>query len=132
MGKTSKREKKSKKHKHKKSKRKHKKNGKDTEKPTTSHSTKEVANESGFEIPVKLMNTKSHTPITPQEYRERQSQMRRVVDPTTGRVRLIRGEGEVMEEIVSREQHAKINSLATKADGQIFQQHTIGTVKKPK
>ncbi|XP_036323462.1 ADP-ribosylation factor-like protein 6-interacting protein 4 [Rhagoletis pomonella] len=125
MGKTEKRKKRSKKHKHKKSKRKHKNIKKDT--------TDEVANdESGFEIPVELMNTKSHTPITPQEHQQRQSQMRRVVDPDTGRIRLIRGESEIMEEIVSKEQHAKINSLATETDGLMFQKHTIGKLKQTK
>lgn len=134
MGKTKKREKKSKKHKHKhsKNKRKHKKVKKEFEDTAVSHPENNVKNdESGFEIPVELMNTKSHTPVTPKEHQKRQSEMRRVVDPSTGRVRLIRGESEVMEEIVSKERHAKINSLATQTDGLIFQKHTIGTIKKP-
>uniref|UniRef100_A0A0K8VZE9 ADP-ribosylation factor-like protein 6-interacting protein 4 n=1 Tax=Bactrocera latifrons TaxID=174628 RepID=A0A0K8VZE9_BACLA len=133
MGKTKKREKKSKKHKHKhsKSKLKHKKVKKKSEATVGRHPEEKTDNdESGFEIPVELMNTKSHTPVTPKEHQKRQSEMRRVVDPTTGRVRLIRGEGEVMEEIVSKERHAKINSLATETDGLIFQKHTIGTIKK--
>ncbi|CAD6993892.1 ADP-ribosylation factor-like protein 6-interacting protein 4 [Ceratitis capitata] len=135
MGKNKKREKKSKKHKHKhkKSKSKHikvKKGSKESE-PNPLDVPKDESGD-GFEIPVELMNTKSHTPVTPEEYEKRQSEMRRVVDPSTGRVRLIRGEGEVMEEIVSKERHAKINSLATETDGLVFQKNTIGTIKKLK
>ncbi len=42
--------------------------------------------------------------------------------------RLIRGTGEVMEEIVSREQQKRINSMATQGDGASFQKH-IGLLK---
>ncbi|XP_067617490.1 ADP-ribosylation factor-like protein 6-interacting protein 4 [Eurosta solidaginis] len=134
MGKGRSREKKSKKHKnkHKKSKSKHKKHGVESAKKVkTNNLAKKVINdESGFEIPIELMNTKSHTPVTPEEYHQRQNQMRRVVDSSTGRVRLIRGDGEVMEEIVTKEQHTKINNLATKTDGEIFQKNTVGIIKK--
>lgn len=131
MGKTKKRDKKSKTHKHSKSKRKNKKVKKESEDTVVNQLENNVDNdEKGFEIPVELMNTKSHTPVTPNEHRKRQSEMRRVVDSSTGRVRLIRGEGEIIEEIVSRERHAKINSLATQTDGLIFQKHTIGTIQK--
>jgi len=37
--------------------------------------------------------------------------------------RLIKGDGEVLEEIVSRERHKEINKQATKGDGKYFQTH---------
>ncbi|KAL7836412.1 hypothetical protein AOLI_G00276960 [Acnodon oligacanthus] len=60
-------------------------------------------------------------PMTKEEYEARQSVIRRVLDPATGRTRLIRGDGEVLEEIVSKERHKEINKQATKADGSAFQ-----------
>lgn len=35
--------------------------------------------------------------------------------------RLIKGDGEVLEEIVSKERHTEINRKATKGDGEFFQ-----------
>jgi len=49
--------------------------------------------------------------------------MRRVYDEETGRHRLIKGDGEVLEEIVSRERHKEINKQATKGDGKYLQTH---------
>lgn len=60
-------------------------------------------------------------PLTKEEYEARQSIIRKVVDPETGRTRLVRGEGEIIEEIVSREKHKDINKQATKGDGNAFQ-----------
>nr|XP_020458216.1 ADP-ribosylation factor-like protein 6-interacting protein 4 [Monopterus albus] len=60
-------------------------------------------------------------PLTKEEYEARQSVIRKVVDPETGRTRLVRGEGEIIEEIVSREKHKDINKQATKGDGNAFQ-----------
>uniref|UniRef100_A0A665W5X2 ADP-ribosylation factor-like protein 6-interacting protein 4 n=1 Tax=Echeneis naucrates TaxID=173247 RepID=A0A665W5X2_ECHNA len=60
-------------------------------------------------------------PLTKEEYEARQSVIRKVVDPETGRTRLVRGEGEIIEEIVSREKHKEINKQATKGDGNAFQ-----------
>ncbi|XP_060699342.1 ADP-ribosylation factor-like protein 6-interacting protein 4 isoform X1 [Hemiscyllium ocellatum] len=60
-------------------------------------------------------------PMTKEEWEARQSVIRRVVDPETGRLRMIKGDGEVLEEIVSRERHKEINKLATMGDGFTFQ-----------
>ncbi|XP_034026246.1 ADP-ribosylation factor-like protein 6-interacting protein 4 [Thalassophryne amazonica] len=60
-------------------------------------------------------------PLTKEEYEARQSVIRRVVDPETGRTRLMRGEGEIIEEIVSREKHREINKQATRGDADAFQ-----------
>ncbi|XP_061758574.1 ADP-ribosylation factor-like protein 6-interacting protein 4 [Nerophis ophidion] len=64
-------------------------------------------------------------PLTKEEYDARQSVIRKVVDPETGRTRLVRGEGEIIEEMVSRERHKDINKQATKGDGNSFQR-TLG------
>ncbi|XP_010220473.1 PREDICTED: ADP-ribosylation factor-like protein 6-interacting protein 4 [Tinamus guttatus] len=52
---------------------------------------------------------KAMKPMTKEEWDARQSVIRRVVDPETGRTRLIKGDGEVLEEIVSKERHKEIN-----------------------
>ncbi|KAM9546090.1 LOW QUALITY PROTEIN: ADP-ribosylation factor-like protein 6-interacting protein 4 [Salvelinus alpinus] len=57
-------------------------------------------------------------PLTKEEYEAKQSVIRRVVDPETG---CTRGEGEIIEEIVSKERHKEINKQATKGDGNSFQ-----------
>ncbi len=45
-----------------------------------------------------------------------QSIVREVIDPN-GRVRTMRGTSEVIERIVSREDHARLNRYATSGDG---------------
>ncbi|ELU04417.1 hypothetical protein CAPTEDRAFT_154514 [Capitella teleta] len=55
--------------------------------------------------------------MTREEWEKQQSVIRRVYDPDTGRTRLIRGDGEVIEEIVSRDRQKEINKQATSADG---------------
>lgn len=64
---------------------------------------------------------RSMVPMTKEEYEKQQAQVRRVYDPETGRHRLIKGTGEVLEEIVSRERHKAINKTATQGDGAFFQ-----------
>lgn len=140
MGKSRKEEKKSKrKHKHKERKDKKKKSKKLKKQKEKNRSAimkiteneihllnNESNNDGGFAIPVELMNSKSHAPETPEEYQERQNRIRREIDPSTGRSRLIKGDGEILEEIVSKERHKKINKEATKGDGDYFQQNTLG------
>ncbi|XP_057381470.1 ADP-ribosylation factor-like protein 6-interacting protein 4 [Daphnia carinata] len=70
---------------------------------------------------VDLNSSKSRAPMTKEEYEKQQNTLRRIVDPETGRKRLIRGSGEIVEEIVSRERHQAINRKATIADGNFFQ-----------
>lgn len=60
-------------------------------------------------------------PMTKEEWDARQSIIRKVVDPETGRTRLIKGDGEVLEEIVTKERHREINKQATRGDGLAFQ-----------
>ncbi|KAM8961920.1 ADP-ribosylation factor-like protein 6-interacting protein 4 [Pelodytes ibericus] len=60
-------------------------------------------------------------PMTKEEWDARQSVIRKVIDPETGRMRLIKGDGEVLEEIVSKDRHKEINKQATQTDGLTFQ-----------
>lgn len=65
--------------------------------------------------------TRSMVPMTKEEYEKQQSILRRVFDPDTGRNRLIKGDGEVIEEIVSYSRQKEINKQATKGDASSFQ-----------
>ena len=56
-------------------------------------------------------------PMTQQQYLELQSQIREVFDPQTGRTRLVRGTGEIIERIVTKKEHSMINQSATFGDG---------------
>lgn len=69
-------------------------------------------------------------PMTKEEWEKRQSVIRRVYDEETGRHRLIKGDGEILEEIVSREQHREINRQATKGDSAFFQSTMAAKLKK--
>ncbi|XP_061166370.1 ADP-ribosylation factor-like protein 6-interacting protein 4 isoform X2 [Saccostrea echinata] len=59
-------------------------------------------------------------PMTKEEWEKQQSVVRRVYDPETGRNRLVKGDGEILEEIVSKERHKQINKQATQGDGLFF------------
>lgn len=82
--------------------------------------------EEDFSIPIGLMDNKHKAPETREAYEKRQSVIRRVVDHESGRTRLIKGDGEILEEIVTRDRHHEINKLATQTDGQVYQNKTIG------
>ena len=64
-------------------------------------------------------------PMTRQQYEQEQSQIRSVFDPESGRVRLVRGSGEIIESIVSRSQHTAINQTATRSDGQSYTRNVL-------
>ncbi|CAG5136381.1 unnamed protein product, partial [Candidula unifasciata] len=59
-------------------------------------------------------------PMTKEEWEKQQSVIRRVYDEETGRERLIKGDGEILEEIVSKERHGEINKTATRGDGKFY------------
>ncbi|XP_013188134.1 ADP-ribosylation factor-like protein 6-interacting protein 4 [Amyelois transitella] len=82
--------------------------------------------ETPADIPIELMEkSKAMAPMTKEEWEKKQSVVRRVLDEDTGRYRLIKGDGEVLEEIVSRDRHKQINRQATQADGEFFQSNTV-------
>jgi len=78
---------------------------------------------------ISLSSSKIRAPMTKAEWEKQQSELRWVIDPETGRKRLIRGSGEVMEEIVSKERHRAINKEATAADGHYYQTQSLNMAK---
>ncbi|XP_014360998.2 ADP-ribosylation factor-like protein 6-interacting protein 4 [Papilio machaon] len=93
---------------------------------STSVSKDSQTQEATADIPIELMEkSKAMAPMTKEEWEQRQSVVRRVMDEETGRYRLIKGDGEVIEEIVSRDRHRQINRQATNADGNFFQSQTL-------
>jgi len=64
---------------------------------------------------------KSFIPMTKEQYDEKQSVVRKVFDEDTGRMRLVKGDGEIIEEIVSASRQKEINKAATMGDGNSFQ-----------
>ncbi|KAJ8660732.1 hypothetical protein O0I10_003375 [Lichtheimia ornata] len=62
-------------------------------------------------------------PQTKEDYEKQRSVIRHEYDPETGRMRLVRGSGEILESLVSRDQHRQINKTATMTDGMTFQKH---------
>lgn len=75
----------------------------------------------GPPIPELSDRAKAMKPMTKEEWDKRQQVVRKVYDEETGRHRLIKGDGEVLEEIVSRDRHREINRQATRGDGAFFQ-----------
>jgi Nuclear RNA-splicing-associated protein len=64
-------------------------------------------------------------PMSREQYEAEQSQVREVYDPETGRMRLVRGSGEIIERIVSKVAHQHINRQATRGDGESFFSRSI-------
>ena len=67
-------------------------------------------------------------PMSKAEYDKQQSQVRQVYDPESGRYRMVRGTGEIIESIVSRADHQRINQQATRGDGASFSRSTFSAV----
>ena len=63
---------------------------------------------------------KMMAPMSREQYEKEQSVIREVYDEESGRWRLVRGSGEIIERIVSRDDHQRINQRATKSDGSSF------------
>ncbi|KAH8264144.1 hypothetical protein KR038_003585 [Drosophila bunnanda] len=125
--------------KHKSSKSKSKKHSRRKEEspppaapPPAPEQAESSSEQDDFAIPIALMNSKSHAPETPEEYQRRQSQIRREVDPVTGRTRLIKGDSEVLEEIVTKERHADINKKATRGDGEYYEARSLEAARRRK
>lgn len=59
-------------------------------------------------------------PMSKEQYDAEQSQIREVFDEASGRYRLVRGSGEIIERIVSQSDHTRINRAATRGDGASF------------
>ncbi len=63
---------------------------------------------------------KSMVPMTREEYEKQRNTIKEVFDPVSKRHRLVRGTGEIIERIVSKSEHEKINKIATRGDGMSF------------
>lgn len=74
----------------------------------------------------KTARARSMVPMSSEQYEAQQSVVREVYDPETGRIRLVRGTGEIIERIVSRDQHLSINKMATAGDGASFMRGVSG------
>jgi len=105
----------------KKKKRKSKKSSDDDCGPKLNIATSTLTSESSSSIKQSETRRCAMTPMTKEEYEKQQSVVRRVLDPETGRNRLVRGGGEIIEEIVSKQRHRQINKQATAADGLSYQ-----------
>ena len=86
-----------------------------------------------FELQVNVneqMPKKSLAPMTKEQYDEKQSVVRKVFDEDTGRMRLVKGDGEIIEEIVSASRQKEINKAATLGDGNSFQANISSILHK--
>jgi len=68
--------------------------------------------------------------MTKEEWEKQQNVIRKVYDPDTGRHRLVKGSGEILEEIVSYNRHKDINRTSTLGDGTSFQAAINSQLKK--
>merc|ERR1711915_1085177 len=81
------------------------------------------------EEPVIEETSRRMVPMTKAEWEKQQSEVRREFDEDTGRMRLVKGTGEILEECVSRERQQAINKQATLADGASFQRSLKNQLK---
>lgn len=78
----------------------------------------------------KAVKSKSMAPMTKEQYEAKLSEVREVFDEESGRYRLVRGNGEIIERIVSRSDHERINTIATHSDGSSFAKSVYHATKK--
>ena len=69
-------------------------------------------------------------PMSKDDYDQEQAVVREVYDPLSGRMRLVKGSGEVIERIVSHTDHRHINARATAGDGSAFLHGIYQQVRK--
>ncbi|KAK4014755.1 ADP-ribosylation factor-like protein 6-interacting protein 4 [Daphnia magna] len=73
---------------------------------------------------IDLKSSKIRAPMTKEEYEKQQSTLKWITDPETGTKRLIRGSGEIVEEMISKERPQMMKptpSTLFAADGNFFQ-----------
>jgi len=126
----SKKEKKEAKEKERKEKKKRKKEKKERKKKEADQvSQPEKKEEKGKPDANEMESRRKMVPMTKEEWEKQQSVVRREYDEDTGRVRLVKGTGEILEECVSRERQQAINKQATLADGASFQRSLTSQMK---
>lgn len=69
-------------------------------------------------------------PMSKEQYEKEQKVIREVYDEESGRWRLVRGSGEIIERIVSRDDHQRINQRATRGDGSCYSKHVYGLLQR--
>ena len=69
-------------------------------------------------------------PMSKEQYEAERSKIREVYDPESGRYRLVRGTGEIIERIVSRDDHQRINQTATRGDGASFSRSVYAATRR--
>lgn len=95
----------------------------------TKGSSKEDDEDISADVPLDLMeSSKTMAPMTKEQWEKQQSVVRKVYDESSGRHRLVKGDGEVIEEIVSKDRHKTINKQATKGDGDYFQKKVSSSI----
>lgn len=80
--------------------------------------------------PQPLQTKVKKAPMSREEYEALRNTVREIYDEQTGRYRLVRGTGEIIERIVSRQDHQSINRQATYGDGQSFARQVYRQAKK--
>lgn len=70
------------------------------------------------------------TPMTKEDYEKKRSVIRTVYDADTGRMRRVRATGEIVDSIVTREQHRQINKKSTLMDGLTYQSNLMNQHKE--
>uniref|UniRef100_A0A7S3Y5I9 ADP-ribosylation factor-like protein 6-interacting protein 4 n=1 Tax=Heterosigma akashiwo TaxID=2829 RepID=A0A7S3Y5I9_HETAK len=78
---------------------------------------------------VKKQRRLAMVPMRREEYEAQQSVVREILDLETGRMRLVKGSGEIIERIVSKEEHARINAKSTLCDGSSFMTAAISIAR---
>jgi hypothetical protein len=73
---------------------------------------------------------KSMVPMSREQYEAQKSIIREVYDEETGRTRLMRGTGEIIERIVSKSDHERINQQATRGDGSSYARHVFSATMR--
>ena len=77
-----------------------------------------------------VQNKDRKAPMTREEYEVLRNTVHEVYDEQSRRYRLVRGTGEIIERIVSRQDHQSINRQATYGDGRSFARQVFRNVKK--
>jgi hypothetical protein len=120
--------------------RKHKKKKKEKRRKDQSRETAQRVDVNTDPLPVRVAPNAHHqalppprtpmVPMTKAEWERQQAQVKEVYDEESGRYRLVRGSGEIIERIVSRSSHDSINQAATRGDGSSFSRSIFETLKK--
>ena len=82
------------------------------------------------EVEARKAKARSMVPMSREQYEAQQSVIREVYDEESGRYRLVRGTGEIIERIVSRADHTAINQRATLGDGSSFARNVFRATKR--